>query len=46
MLVIKDGDQWLHVINYLAVVICCKTYSLKGVFIIPESLSGNKGRLE
>jgi len=45
MLVIKDGDQWLHVINYLAVVICFKAYPLKGVFIILESLSENKERL-
>lgn len=46
MLVIKDGDQRLHVINYLAVVICIKAYPLEGVFIILESLSGNKERLE
>jgi len=45
MLVIKDGDQWSHVIKYLAVVIYFKAYPLKGVFIILESLSGNKERL-
>lgn len=42
MLVIKDGDQWLHMINYLAVVICFKAYPLKEVFIILESLSGKE----
>lgn len=45
MLVIKDGDQWLHVINYLAVVICFKTYSLKGYLLFLKTYLGTRGDL-
>lgn len=43
MQVIKDGGQWLHVINYLAVVICFKASPLKGVFVILESFIWEQG---